>query len=119
MFEGATAQQLFDMVQRVYDGQAHINERMEHGQDRFEAQSVMLAEIKSDVSYLKCADQKRAAHIDKLHDRIAALEVSENKREGLDGFLSLFLRSPAIAWLAALCAAAWAFLVRMGEGLAK
>lgn len=53
--------------------------------------------------------------IDDLAARVSALEAKEERREGAVGMVALLLKSPAVAWLAAVGAAVWAVLNGKGQ----
>ena len=45
-----------------------------------------------------------------LGARLTALEAANHRRDGASNLLHLLLKSPVIAWLAAIAGLAWAFL---------
>lgn len=118
MFEGATAQQLFDMVKRVEDGQGRIHERLNAGQETFSEIRQSVARIEVDVAHLKDGDLRKMEHIDRLHDRLSSLEAERQERRGRDGVIAAILRSPIGASIMAVwvtLTAVWAWL-KSGAG---
>jgi len=45
-----------------------------------------------------------------LEDRVSKLEADKNRRDGAMGFGAWLIKSPAVAWFAALAFAAWSLL---------
>lgn len=118
VFEGATAADLIAMVRKVHDGQDGLHKRIDDVQATLSTTQQSIIRIEADVSYLKDSDERKLRHLDKLHDRITALEADENRREGRDGAWAALLKNPVVVWIFGLAVAVWTFFSG-GHGVAK
>lgn len=80
------------------------------GDEMNESALLLLGEIKGQMRELIQGVNSTNAKVDALSLRVAHLEASENERKGERNIITLFLKSPAVAWIAAGLAAAWAYL---------
>lgn len=78
-----------------------IRARLDAGTGMFAEVKVMIAEVKVGLAHMEQRHSAQAEEIKKL-------VVAEARRDGERGVLAAVLRSPFIAWLAALVAALWA-----------
>jgi hypothetical protein len=67
-----------------------------------------LGEIKGQLRELIHTGNSNSTKLDALGIRVAALETERSRREGAAGLVQMILKSPLIAWLAAIAATLWA-----------
>jgi len=79
--------------------------------DEFDAGiSYQLGQISGQLRELIHNMNSLQSSINAIGIRVAALEASENRRDGATGLLMTIMKSPAIGWLVGAAISAWAIL---------
>ena len=78
-----------------------IAERLEKGVEQFATIRASLASIDTTLKH-------HGEILQRCEKQIIALEADSNQRKGRDGVLAAIGRSPVLAWIVGIAAAAWA-----------
>lgn len=79
--------------------------------DQLESSSLLLlGEIRGQLRELIHTSNNTSLKLDALASRVAALEASDNRRQGASGLMAMIMKSPALGWLVGAVVSAWAIL---------
>lgn len=79
--------------------------------DQLESNSLLLlGEIRGQLRELIHTANNTGMKLDALATRVAALEASDNRRQGASGLMTMIMKSPAMGWLVGAAVSAWAIL---------
>lgn len=70
----------------------------------------LLGQIQGQLRELIHSSNNNGQRIEALSTRVAALEASNDRREGAAGVVQMILKSPMIGWLVGAGVSAWAVL---------
>ena len=71
---------------------------------------LLLGEIRGQLRELIHTSNNTGMKLDALASRVAALEASDNRRQGASGVMAMIMKSPALGWLVGAAVTAWAIL---------
>lgn len=70
----------------------------------------LLGQIQGQLRELIHSSNNNGQRLEALSSRVAALEASNDRREGANGVIQSIMKSPAIGWLVGAAITAWAIL---------
>lgn len=70
----------------------------------------LLGQIQGQLRELIHSSNNNGQRLEALSVRVAALEASNDRREGAAGIVSMILKSPMIGWFVGVAVSAWALL---------